>query len=197
MAVVEAPNMLIAVSRKRAAICADVPPELLPRYYVDGRGGPGLGSYPDRQTLRPVIRDYGRALRTDRSDRRTVADTSIIAQKRSWTTLEVRGEAKFRREAWLSGTAPSLDVVGYRPTQRDHAERARRRAEQAQTGSDRLDPEAAATRASEHLRPLHERALAAWAPLRVIQTWPLRAWPIQYRAPRFWSRRECGTTSSS
>ena len=119
MSATRAPNIVVASSRAGDAVRADVPPELLSRYYVDGRGGPGLGFYPDRTTYRPVILDYGRALQTDRQDQQTSADMVAIALRRRWTTIEVQGDVDFRRAVWLSASARGLLVHGYRPSPRD------------------------------------------------------------------------------
>jgi hypothetical protein len=109
------PNRIYLVSRTRQALKADLPSELVGRYYIDGRSRPGLGFYLDRQSQRPVIRDMGRALDTWRTDEATIADMLKVAQHRGWRSLHVQGDWRFRREVWRQGAALGLDVRGYRP----------------------------------------------------------------------------------
>lgn len=167
MAATRAPNIVVAISRAGAAVRADVPPELLSRYYVDGRGGPGLGFYPDRTTYRPVIRDYGRALQTDREDRQTSADMVAIALRRRWTTIEVQGDPGFRRDVWLSASAKGLLVRGYEPSMRDQ-EALKGMAEQVRRPS---QPDSEAQREGRVPgHAVHEQAQTSWSPLRAIET---------------------------
>lgn len=109
------PNRIYLVSRTRQALKADLPSELVGRYYIDGRSRPGLGFYLDRQSQRPVIRDMGRALDTWRTDEATIADMLKVAQHRGWCSLHVQGDWRFRREVWRQGAELGLDVRGYRP----------------------------------------------------------------------------------
>lgn len=109
------PNRIYLVSRTRQALKADLPSELVGRYYIDGRSRPGLGFYLDRQSQRPVIRDMGRALDTWRTDEATIADMLKVAQHRGWRSLHVQGDWRFRREVWRQGAELGLDVRGYRP----------------------------------------------------------------------------------
>ena len=168
MSATRAPNIVVAISRAGDAVRADVPPELLSRYYVDGRGGPGLGFYPDRTTYRPVILDYGRALQTDRQDQQTSADMVAIALRRRWTTIEVQGDVDFRRAVWLSASARGLLVHGYLPSPRDQEMLGRAMAAQARRPSDQ-DPEA--QRARRVPGPaVYEQGQVSWSPLRAIET---------------------------
>ncbi len=168
MAATKAPNVVVALSRAGEAVRADVPPELLSRYYIDARGGPGLGFYPDRTTYRPVIRDHGRALQTDRQDQQTSADMVAIALRRRWTTIEVQGGHAFRRAVWLSASARGLLVQGYLPSARDQEVLGRTMAEQARYARDR-HPETQRARGVPG-SALHEQGQGFWSPLRVIET---------------------------
>lgn len=113
------PNRIFLVSRTRAALKADLPPDLIGRYYTDGRSRPGLGFFRDREARRPVIRDLGRALDTWRTDPVTVRDMLKIAQHRGWVSLQVQGDLAFRRAVWGQAQALGLDVRGYQPSERD------------------------------------------------------------------------------
>jgi hypothetical protein len=42
-----------------------------------------------------------------------------IARHRGWSSVVVKGATGFRREAWLSGRLQDLEVLGYRPSERD------------------------------------------------------------------------------
>ncbi|WP_370867875.1 LPD7 domain-containing protein [Phenylobacterium sp.] len=167
MAATKAPNIVVAISRALEAVRADVPPDLLSRYYVDGRGGPGVGFYPNRTTYHPVIRDYGRVLRTDRGDQQTSADIVAIAHRRRWTTIEVHGDLTFRREVWMAASALGLQVRGYTPSIRDQKLLEEHLAKRTRLAT---HPQEVAPARPAPGRPVHEEGQRAWAPLRVIET---------------------------
>jgi conjugative element/phage-associated large polyvalent protein len=48
-----------------------------------------------------------------------IRDMVSVAQHRQWQSLQVRGSADFRREAWLEAGARGIEVQGYRPTDLD------------------------------------------------------------------------------
>ncbi|MGY4363956.1 hypothetical protein ACVW1A_000021 [Bradyrhizobium sp. LB1.3] len=48
-----------------------------------------------------------------------IRDMVAVAQHRKWESLQVRGSAEFRREAWLEAGARGLEVRGYQPTELD------------------------------------------------------------------------------
>lgn len=120
-------NRLEAATRAHSIERGDAPEAILRRYLVDERGGRGLGFYADATSRQAVFRDRGDRLTTDRNDPNAVRHMVEIASHRGWTTVTVRGDTAFRREAWLAGGALGLEVRGYRPTERDVQELARRR----------------------------------------------------------------------
>ncbi|MDP3749523.1 MAG: LPD7 domain-containing protein [Phenylobacterium sp.] len=120
------PNALSPGVRNRSVAEGDVPDALRRRYYVDGRGGAGLGFYVDAKVAAPAFRDRGRQLVAARSDPNTIRDMTAIAQHRGWSIVVARGETSFRREAWLVGRSAGIEVRGYRPTERDIQELDRR-----------------------------------------------------------------------
>lgn len=122
----KASNTLSPEGRNPSVAAGDVPERLRRRYYLDGRGGSGLGFYVDAQVTAPAFRDRGRQLITDRSDPNAIRDMIGIARHRGWTIITARGSASFRREAWLAGRSQGLEVRGYRPTDRDLQELERR-----------------------------------------------------------------------
>lgn len=104
----------------------DVPEALRRRYFVDERGGPGLGFYVDARAETPAFRDQGRRLAASRPDPNAIRDMVAIAQHRGWKAVVVEGEADFRREAWLAAQTLGIEVKGYRPTERDRQDLERR-----------------------------------------------------------------------
>lgn len=135
-------NSLAPGVRNRSTAEGDVPEALRRRYYVDGRGGAGLGFYPDATVKAPAFRDAGRQLVAARNDPNAIRDMTAIARHRGWTIVVAKGEAGFRREAWLAGRAVGLEVRGYRPTERDIQELDRRidRRLSRETRSGRTEP---------------------------------------------------------
>jgi hypothetical protein len=108
------------------SIEGDVPEAIRRRYYLDGRGGAGLGFYEDAQVKVPAFRDKGRELAAARTSPQTIRDMTAIARHRGWTIVVARGAKEFRREAWLAGRAVGLEVRGYQPSERDVQELDRR-----------------------------------------------------------------------
>lgn len=113
------PNTLTPDGKGRSTTQGDVPEALQRRYYLDGRGGAGLGFYADAKVEKPAFRDEGKRLAASRNDPNAIRDMVQIAQHRGWTIVTVRGTPEFKREAWLAGRAVGLEVWGYRPTERD------------------------------------------------------------------------------
>lgn len=122
----ERENTVTPAVKRRSLQAGDVPERLQNRYYVDGRGGSGLGFYVDAQVNKPAFRDQGRKLATRRNDPNAIRDMIAIARHRDWTIVVVAGTPTFRREAWLASRAAGLEVRGYRPTERDLQELERR-----------------------------------------------------------------------
>lgn len=120
------PNTIASAVRSRSVVEGDMPEWLRRRYYVDGRGGAGLGFYVDAQVKAPAFRDRGRELASAKNDPNAIRDMAAIAKHRGWSIVVARGDAKFRREAWLAGRTIGLEVRGYRPTERDIQELDRR-----------------------------------------------------------------------
>jgi hypothetical protein len=139
----DAPNTLKATGRRSTAT-GDVPDDLRRRYFLDGRGGPGLGFYADATVATPAFRDRGDRLVTTRTDPNVIRHLTAIARHRGWAKVTLTGAPEFRREAWLIARAEGLEVRGYRPTARDAQDLERRiesqrRREQWSKLSDELD----------------------------------------------------------
>ena len=136
-------NQIDSEGRGRSTSKGDVPDTLKRRYYLDERGGPGLGFYADARIQTAAFRDLGARLTSPRSDPNAIRDMAAVAHHRGWTVVVVHGEADFRREAWLSASALGLEVRGYQPTERDRQELERRQAALAAAGFEALPAEGA------------------------------------------------------
>ncbi|MBN9318346.1 MAG: hypothetical protein J0I28_01465 [Caulobacterales bacterium] len=112
-------NAVSSTGRSGAGVKGDVPEVMRKRYFVDGRGGQGVGFYTDAQVKTPAFRDHGRKLVTARNDPNSVRDMVEIARHREWAIVAVSGTKTFRREAWIMSRAAGLEVRGYQPTERD------------------------------------------------------------------------------
>ncbi len=175
-------NQIDSEGRGRSTSKGDVPETLKRRYYLDERGGPGLGFYADARIQTAAFRDQGGRLTSPRSDPNAIRDMAAVAQHRGWTVVVVHGQADFRREAWLTASALGLEVRGYQPTERERQELERRQAalarKAARTGDERPErgrearDSAAAVRSNMRIveavvrarvgdRPAQERILSA------------------------------------
>lgn len=171
-------NIVDPATRDAATTAGDVPDRVKRRYLTDDRNGPGLGFYVDASVSTPAFRDRGHRLSTDRNDPNVVRDLVAIAQHRGWTIIGVRGQTNFRREVWIAARAAGLEVRGYRPTERDVQDLARRTerrrdrsaAEAERAGSSvrhRADP-GAATRMKVVEAVVKDRIVEPAAQARVI-----------------------------
>ena len=136
-------NQIDSEGRGRSTNKGDVPVPLRRRYYLDERGGPGLGFYADARIKTAAFRDLGARLVSPRSDPNAIRDMAAVAHHRGWTVVVVHGEPDFRREAWLTARALGLEVRGYQPSERDRQELDRREAaaarKAARTAEERPD----------------------------------------------------------
>lgn len=123
----------------RSTTKGDVPDPLRRRYYLDDRGGPGLGFYADARIQTAAFRDLGARLVTPRSDPNAIRDMAAVARHRGWTVVVVHGETDFRREAWLTASALGMEVRGYQPSERDRQELERRQAALARKAARMVD----------------------------------------------------------
>jgi len=159
-------NTLKATGRHSTAK-GDIPDDLQRRYFVDGRGGTGLGFYVDATVPTAAFRDRGDRLITARTDPHIIRHLTAIARHRGWTKVTLSGEPAFRREAWLVARAEGLEVRGYKPTERDMQDLERRRErERRREAWEALGRDLETRRA--HPDPNRHRAQSA-APLKTVE----------------------------
>jgi hypothetical protein len=106
----------------------DVPTQVASRYMVkEGRFWKldGTESKPDTApTRKPHFEDVGARLRTQQSDRATIADMLAIAEAKNWDSIVVRGDETFRRNAWIEASLSGVDMSrfkGFKPKESDEA----------------------------------------------------------------------------
>lgn len=119
-------NQIDSEGRGRSTHKGDVPDPMRRRYYLDDKGGPGLGFYVDARVDTPAFRDLGARLVSERSDPNAIRDMANVARHRGWTIVVIHGEPEFRREAWLAAMALGIEARGHQPTDRDKQELERR-----------------------------------------------------------------------
>jgi hypothetical protein len=123
---VEPANVVTPDADARSVRKGDIPDALRRRYLTDTRGGPGIGYFVDTTVTVAAFRDHGRRLTATRTQPQVVRDLIAIARHRDWKVVRVQGAPEFRREIWLSGNLAGIEVRGYRPTERDQQDLARR-----------------------------------------------------------------------
>jgi len=152
-------NQIDSEGRGRSVAKGDIPERIKRRYFLDERGGPGLGFYVDARIKSASFRDLGGRLTASRTDPNAVQDMVRVAGHRGWSVVVVHGEAEFRREAWLAAMAVGIEARGYRPRERDLQDLERKR-----DGMERRAAKEAAT-----LERRGEPNAAARANLRVVE----------------------------
>jgi hypothetical protein len=140
----DALNRLNPISEPGAAYTfggypGDLPERIHSRYFTTTKFGAPFAFYTDARAKAPAFRDHGGRLSTDRNDPGVVRDLVAIARHRGWTTIAVRGQTEFRREVWTVARSAGLEVRGYRPTERDRQDLARRTETARAHGSPRRD----------------------------------------------------------
>jgi hypothetical protein len=152
-------NTLQSPDRAASVAAGDLPDRLRRRYLAERHGAEAMSFFVDATALTPSFRDEGRRLTTARNDPNVIRDMVAIARHRGWRTIDVRGQTDFRREAWLTARRAGLDVRGYRPTERDEQELARR-----------LERQTARTADRRRVTERGSRATPAQTQLRVVET---------------------------
>lgn len=80
--------------------------------------------FPSEKT--PAFIDRGTKLATRGENRMVINSLAEIAKARGWDHIAVGGTEEFRREAWLAASLVGIQVDGYKPTELEKADLARR-----------------------------------------------------------------------
>lgn len=119
-------NTVEIAAQARSVAPGDVPEAIRRRYLTERRPGDTLIYFVDARVETPAFQDQGKRLSSDRNDPNVIRDLVAIARHRGWTGIAVRGQTDFRREVWITARRAGLEVRGYRPTERDQQDLARR-----------------------------------------------------------------------
>lgn len=86
----------------------------------------GRKFYHPKNTNTAAFEDKGNKLQTHSNSEQIAEVMVAIARTRGWDEIKVSGSETFRREVWLEGTAHGMQVKGYKPSEVDKAELAKR-----------------------------------------------------------------------
>lgn len=84
--------------------------------------------YADYQQKTEIMRADPTRIRTRMADKQTIGAMLDLAQSRGWSTVKLRGNSDFQREAWVQAQVRGIAVEGYKPTATDTQEVTRRTA---------------------------------------------------------------------
>jgi hypothetical protein len=141
------------------------PDGIAKRYYVEDRRGERQ-YFDDYQRRNLAMRATDTSISSKREDLNTIRAMIEIAEARGWHSVEIRGSAEFKREAWIEARARGLEGRGFTPSDSDRQEADRRRAERGQANEVRAVERAQAREdraaghpaaAAAHERRAHER----------------------------------------
>ncbi|KND61528.1 hypothetical protein BVER_04486 [Candidatus Burkholderia verschuerenii] len=106
------------------------PETIAKRYYVEEKRDERQ-YFEDYQRKNLAMRATETLISSKREDLNTVRAMLEIAEARGWHSVEIRGSAEFKREAWIEATAHGLEGRGFTPSDSDRQEADRRRSERA------------------------------------------------------------------
>ena len=104
------------------------PPSFAKTYYIEDRGRERR-YFDDYQRTSLAMRATDTSISSKREDLDTIRAMFDLAQARGWRTVEVRGSASFKREAWIEATARGLETRGFTASEPERQEAQRRRTE--------------------------------------------------------------------
>lgn len=110
-------------------------------YYVEDRGRE-RHFYDDYQRKALAMRVTDTVVSSKRQDLNTIKAMFEVADTRGWKSVELKGTAEFKREAWIEAQTRGLDARGYRATDLDRQEAERRGRERGQSNEIRATPAA-------------------------------------------------------
>ena len=116
-----------AKSDKRPAYASE-PESISKTYYVEEKNGERR-YFDDYKRSALAMYATDTSVSSKRQDLNTIRAMLEIAKARGWHSVEIRGSAEFKREAWIEATARGLEGRGFTPSDPDRQEAERRRAE--------------------------------------------------------------------
>jgi hypothetical protein len=125
------PSPVSGEGKGKAAAYLSEPEAIAKRYYVEDRRGERQ-YFEDYQRRNLAMRATDISISSKREDLNTIRAMIEIAEARGWHSVEIRGSAEFKREAWIEASARGLEGRGFSPSDADRQEADRRRAERGQ-----------------------------------------------------------------
>ena len=113
---------------KKQAPHTTEPDSISKRYYVEDQGAT-RHYYDDYQRKGLAMRATETVVSTKREDLNTIKAMFEVAENRGWKSVELKGTAEFKREAWIEAQTRGLEARGYGATDLDRQEADRRRGE--------------------------------------------------------------------
>jgi hypothetical protein len=121
-----APDRAAAAARRPAY--ASEPQSIAKSYYIEEKAGERR-YFDDYKRKALAMRATETSITSKREDLNTIRAMLDIAEARGWHSLQIRGSAEFKREAWIEATARGLEGRGFTASDLDRQEADRRRAE--------------------------------------------------------------------
>ncbi len=113
---------------KKAPAYTTEPESIAKAYYIEDKGNERR-YFDDYKRQGLAMRATEMTISTKREDLNTVRSMMDIAAARGWQSVDVKGTAEFKREAWIEAQSRGIEALGYRPSDPDRQEADRRRNE--------------------------------------------------------------------
>lgn len=113
---------------KKPAAYTTEPESIAKTYFIEDKGGERR-YFDDYKKQGLAMRADEQTISTKREDLNTIKAMMDIAGARGWQTVDVKGTADFKREAWIEASTRGIEALGYRPSDPDRQEADRRRNE--------------------------------------------------------------------
>jgi hypothetical protein len=128
-----------ADAAKKPAAYTTEPEAISKSFYIEDKGGERR-YFDDYQRKSLAMRATNSSISTKREDLNTIKAMLAVAAARGWQSIEIKGTAEFKREAWIEAQARGLDARGYKATDLDRQEADRRRVDRGQANEVRTTP---------------------------------------------------------
>ena len=129
-------------------------------YYVEDRGRE-RHFYDDYQRKALAMRATDTVVSSKRQDLNTIKAMFEVADTRGWKSVELKGTAEFKREAWIEAQTRGLEARGYRATDLDRQEAERRGRERGQSNEVRTAAIPTAPAVDVPVQPVKEAGKAS------------------------------------